>query len=463
MKKLLPVILIILLLISAQTVFADTGTTQGPAVSVNGTPILLQASVKEGELFLPVRAVSEALGYTVGWSGQDRAISIQNAEKSFLLSLKESKIKTDGHEFYMREIPFLIDNRTYIGRDFFADEMGLKIAWDKAGNRVSISNIRQNSISVTNSRLTASDPRELDATIQYPVIGGLENKSVGDQINSTFKALAQQALKEGEKNATDLAPLILQNPDIPWKCEVYFDYQIKYNQNGLLSVAFQNYQFAGGAHGSTIQTAYTFDLSTGNQLQLADLFKANSDYVSVISDRVQSQLKERDLFSALFDPFENIRPDHSYYLTCDGVVVYYQQYEILAYAAGIQEFTTDYSLLGGLLRTPELFEPVYLMPAKPGSSWPIVQTGDLFSVSLNGNPTTGYTWHYTIENKDIASGILEEIVPDSDLIGAGSTFTWTLKALKPGETRILFKYYRDWEGESSATPENTIIYKLKAE
>jgi len=57
----------------------------------------------------------------------------------------------------------------------------------------------------------------------------------------------------------------------------------------------------------------------------------------------------------------------------------------------------------------------------------------------------------------------EEIVPDSDLIGAGSTFTWTLKALKPGITRITFKYYRDWEGESSVTPENTVLYNIKVE
>ncbi len=462
MKKILSVMLIILLF-SAQVVFAGVSADQGPTVNVNGMPITLQASVKEGELFLPLRAISEALGYTVGWSQKDRSISIKNAEKSFVLSLKESKIKSNGHEYYMREIPFMIDSRTYIDTNFFTEEMDLKVVWDKSENRVQLYDIRQNSITFANNILTALNPKDLDATIQYPSIGGLKSATIETQINSSFKALAAQALKEGEKNAADLATTIQQFPDITWKCEVYFDYQIKYNQNGLLSVVFQNYQFAGGAHGTTVQTAYTYDLNTGKQLQLQDLFKTNADYITVISDQVYVQLKERDLLSALFDPFENIQPDHSYYLTYDGVVVYYQQYEILAYAAGIQEFTTDYSLLTGLLAAPELFEPLYLMPANPGSSWPVVKAGDLFSVSLKGNPTTGYTWHYTLENKDIASVTSEEIVPDSDLIGAGSTFTWTLKALKPGVTRITFKYYRDWEGESSVTAENTVIYIIKVE
>jgi hypothetical protein len=33
-----------------------------------------------------------------------------------------------------------------------------------------------------------------------------------------------------------------------------------------------DYQFAGGAHGGTIQTAFTFDLQTGEQFKLQDFF-----------------------------------------------------------------------------------------------------------------------------------------------------------------------------------------------
>lgn len=463
MKKRLYAMLIILVLVFPHTVFAEVNTAGGLTLSMDGMPISMQASVKDGALFLPLRAISEALGYTVGWSKTEKTIDIQKQEKSLLLSLKEAKIQSNGHVYFMRDIPFILEGRTYMSSEFFSEEYGLEVQWDKEENHVWLSSIQHNSLYISNGTLASPNPKQLEATIQYPVISGLGDPSIEDQINSTFKALAEQARKEGEKNAADLAAYLEQNPDIPWKCEVFFDYQVKYNRSGLFSIVFQNYQFAGGAHGSTVQTSYTFDLSTGKQLQLVDLFKADAGYVGIISDQVYAQLKERGLLTALYGQFESIRPDHSFYLTDDGIAVYYQQYEIMPYAAGIQEFTTDYEQLNELLTTPELYKPVYLMPDDPGRVWPIVQTGSFFSLSLKGNPTTGYTWHYIVENPDIASVVSEMIVPDSDLLGAGSTFSWTLKALKPGNTRIIFKYYRDWEGEDSTSAENTTIYNISIE
>ncbi len=463
MKKRLYAMLIILVLVFPHTVFAEANTAEGPTLSVDGMPISMHAAVKAGGLFLPLRAVSEALGFSVGWSPAEKTIDIQKQEKSLLLSLKEAKIQSNGHEYLMRNIPFMLEGRTYMSSEFFSEEYGLMVKWDIEEDRVSLSSIQHNSLTFSNGTLTSSNPQELDTTIQYPVIRGLENPSVEDQINSTFKALAEQALKEGEKNAADLAPYLEQNPDISWKCKVYFDYQIKYCRNGLLSMVFQNYQYAGGAHGSTVQTAYTFDLSTGKQLQLGDLFKTDAGYVAMISDQVYAQLKDRGLLSALYGKFERIRPDHSFYLTDDGVSVFYQQYEIMPYAAGIQEFSTNFEQLDELLATPELYQPVYIMPDDPGRAWPVIQTGSLFNLSLKGNPTTGYTWHHSIENTDVASVVSEEAISDSDLLGAGSIFSWTLKALSPGNTRIIFKYYRDWEGESSTTSENTFIYNITIE
>jgi len=463
MKKRLFAILITLVLVCPQNVFSVANTAEEPTLNTDGMPISMLASVKEGALFLPLRAVSEALGYKVGWSQAERTIDIQKQEKSLLLSLKDAKIQSNGHEYFMRDIPFILEGRTYMPSEFFSEEYGLEVKWDKEENRVSLSSIQHNSLNISTGTLASPNPKQLDATIQYPVVSGVEDPSIEDQINSTFKAIAEQSLKEGEKNVADLAPYLEQNPDIPWKCEVYFDYQIKYSRSSLLSVVFQNYQYAGGAHGSTVQTSYTFDLITGKQLQLGDLFKANAGYIDIISDQVYSQLKERGLLAALYGKFESIRPDHSFYLTDGGVAVYYQQYEIMPYAAGIQEFTTNYDQLNEQLVSPELYKPIYIMPGDPGRIWPSVQTGTFFSLSLNGNPTTGYTWHYIIENPDIASVVSEKIVPDSDLLGAGSTFSWTLKALKPGNTRIIFKYYRDWEGEVSTTAENALIYNLTIE
>jgi len=89
--------------------------------------------------------------------------------------------------------------------------------------------------------------------------------------------------------------------------------------------------------------------------------------------------------------------------------------------------------------------------------------GSTIPVSLKGNPTTGYNWLYTIGDSSIIEKTTDNYVSDSksaSIVGAGGTYTWTFKALKAGETTITFKYYRSWLGESSATAEDTLVYKI---
>lgn len=93
----------------------------------------------------------------------------------------------------------------------------------------------------------------------------------------------------------------------------------------------------------------------------------------------------------------------------------------------------------------------------------ILNIGETGMIVLNGNSTTGYSWHYKIENADVAKLVsenvaLENAAKDLNIVGAGNTYTWDFKALKTGQTRITFKYYRDWEGEASVKSENIIEY-----
>ncbi len=444
--------IILLIVLGAQYSFAaaySTGTSpasDNPSIILNTSPLEATALINDGGLYLPVRAISEALGYTVSWSQETRTVGLSTADKTISMNLKDAVIKVGDHDYYIQDSPIIINGRTFASADFFSENLALEVNWDKALGKVMLTDIPENAIIIKTTRI-ATETKALKQTIQYPVISGLENSQVQDQINGIFRKAAEDAAREGVKNAADLAPFVAQYPDMPSQCETYFNYHIKYNQNNTLSLIFLNYQYSGGAHGGTLQTSYTFNLKTGSQYGLKDLFKAGTDYVTIISDSIKKQLVEKDLVSLLFEPFTKIRDDHSYYLSGNGVTVYFQQYEIMPYVAGIQAFTTDYALLN-------------FMPVDPGVNWPLVKAGEKFSLSLKGNPTTGYMWHYKIADATIVSVVSENITADSGLIGAGSTFAWDFKALKAGATKITFKYYRDWEGEASTTAENSINYNI---
>ena len=68
-----------------------------------------------------------------------------------------------------------------------------------------------------------------------------------------------------------------------------------------------------------------------------------------VSNTVRNMIVERVEEGILPDysiaPFNTIRDDHDLYLSNNGVVIYFQQYEHWPYAAGIQEFPVEFSVL----------------------------------------------------------------------------------------------------------------------
>ena len=71
---------------------------------------------------------------------------------------------------------------------------------------------------------------------------------------------------------------------------------------------------------------------------------------------------------------------------------------------------------------------------------------DKKKIEMEGNPTTGYTWVYEIEDESIIF-VDEKIkyLGAKNMVGAPSLFTYTITSRKPGSTELRFEYKRPWE------------------
>ncbi|HHV98973.1 MAG TPA: DUF4163 domain-containing protein [Clostridiaceae bacterium] len=336
-------------------------TINRPGIEIDGKKIRAYASIEGDSIYLPLEDVCKALGYNVDKSQNDEVVSVTKPGKSILIDLKNYKITVNDHEYYITEeyadIVFDesedIENSTYMKDDFFSDNLGLKISLDKKSAKVIVKSIKENPIFIRTVKETNETDR-IKITLKFPQIEGLSDKSAEDRINSILRGAAEAARDEGQKNAEYFEEGTDLSATSPNKHEVYFDYRMKYNQNGLLSVVLFNYQYTGGAHGITVQSSYTFDLKTGEEYKFKDLMKADADYVTFISNVVKQKIDERIkiglLPNYLLTPFTAIRDDQDFYLSNNGVVVYFQQYEYFPYAAGIQEFVVDYTEFSNMLK-----------------------------------------------------------------------------------------------------------------
>ena len=91
-----------------------------------------------------------------------------------------------------------------------------------------------------------------------------------------------------------------------------------------------------------------------------------------------------------------------------------------------------------------------------------VTAGEQFSVSLESNPTTGYSWAIRIsEGADkilIIGSEFAKTKPGRQ--GEGGEQLWRFKALSTGDIKLDLIYIRPWEKEE---PAKTITFYVKVE
>ncbi|MGI6151462.1 MAG: DUF3298 and DUF4163 domain-containing protein [Christensenellales bacterium] len=128
-------------------------------------------------------------------------------------------------------------------------------------------------------------------------------------------------------------------------------FEITYNQQCHFSLYRDQYTYTGGAHGGTVRSSDTWSLKTGCRLPLASFFPNKKDYRAFLIGQITC-LADQQMQQNPGIYFENYRElirkyfdEQSYYLTPDGLAIYYQQYEIAPYATGIVVFTIPYQTL----------------------------------------------------------------------------------------------------------------------
>ena len=159
-----------------------------------------------------------------------------------------------------------------------------------------------------------------------------------EEVNMKIKNDIMPKLNEAEKAAEEYYKN--SENDVPaFPFEVNSQYTITENNDYLISLYNDYYEFLGGAHGITIRTSYNIEKKSGKMLKLSDLFKEGYDYKSVINSYIRKQIEnnQKDYFESS-DKFKGISDDQGYYISGSNIIIYYQQYEIAPYAGGIREF-----------------------------------------------------------------------------------------------------------------------------
>ncbi len=204
------------------------------------------------------------------------------------------------------------------------------------------------------------DDESIMTSISIPVISGLADERIQNQLNKKFKEDIMKFQNENEQSAKEY---LQEAKAAGYEARMYttdVSFQEMKNEGNILSILVSYCAYTGGAHGTQDDVAYNIDLKIGKEIQLKDLFKEGYDYEKAINQKIQKsiddlmvKLKEEALARGenpkeVYNPyqgFDRIAKDQKFYLKDDKLVVYFGQYEIAPYAAGIPTFEISLSEL----------------------------------------------------------------------------------------------------------------------
>jgi hypothetical protein len=101
-------------------------------VFVDGAPVVFDVApvVENGRTLVPVRALSEALGFTVTWDEAERLVSLTRDGVTIVLWIDSTKVLVDDKESHMEVPTRVVNGRTMVPLRFISETLGSHVAWD---------------------------------------------------------------------------------------------------------------------------------------------------------------------------------------------------------------------------------------------------------------------------------------------------------------------------------------------
>ncbi|PSJ73881.1 DUF3298/DUF4163 domain-containing protein [Sphingobacteriales bacterium UPWRP_1] len=198
--------------------------------------------------------------------------------------------------------------------------------------------------------------------IIYPVIAKLpgENRQAVNNINNAIaRALAESMPAEEPTPPQQAAEQFIADfkeqdasYKMSWEHEVMTN--IYHNANNLLSIGFSTYSFTGGAHPNHAEAFYNFNLLTGKQVELSDIFSAGYEKrLTMLAEQklrklyaigAKTPLTEAGFFEDKFALNDNFS------VSTTGIAFLFNPYEIAPYAMGEQLITIPWAEIKDMLK-----------------------------------------------------------------------------------------------------------------
>lgn len=195
----------------------------------------------------------------------------------------------------------------------------------------------------------SEDYPALTTNLQIPFFEGFGNEEIQNRIATIIEtdvfSFLDELIRDSEK-------YLETAKEAGWQTRKYIGetiFELHYLSEKIISFSLIYYSYTLGAHGFTERINYNFDLKTGDEIKIKDLFLDYNQYMDLINHEIKRQIDaEKAIYFNEGKDFQSILESQPFYIQYDGMVIYFGLYEIAPYAEGIRYFKIPFHIFRDL-------------------------------------------------------------------------------------------------------------------
>ena len=175
---------LVLMIFVTSNVFAG----RSPLIEYNGKIIKSDVApyIQNERTMVPIRFISETLGYKVTWDNDKREVGISGKDTEISLTIDSTKAKVNGKELKLDAPASIKKDRTFVPLRFVAENLNAEVKWDNKNFKVIINDNKEKASSIID--LSSDEDKYVK---EISSLQGELNKSIKDLKLSFFDNAAK--------------------------------------------------------------------------------------------------------------------------------------------------------------------------------------------------------------------------------------------------------------------------------
>ena len=349
------------------------------SVEVNGVPLELDVApiIENGRTLVPVRAICEALGCEVEYSGGSQIayetsnqcfdtsgvvdtfdvselssdnITITFGEQIIMFNLTLKSVSINGFAEPIDTAPRIINGRTLVPLRALSEAIGANVVWEESLKKVLINKNEKSRDHIIKTVSNEFNIYDTDGTwievvkYSYPEIENSENDDFIDKINYEYRRYAEEFINENLIDVSQVKEFRDNYGMRPLPVVYELKYIVHTDKDGLLSITNFRYEFGGGIHGNSYRESRTFDLNKKKELTVSDILKGDKlNRRALIYKAFLKKYYYLPIGTFGFEDFSGKCDDAKFYLKDRSLMLYFDVYEVASHAFGFPMTEIPYS------------------------------------------------------------------------------------------------------------------------